>query len=785
MKFKIVLFVLIAINGRSTITTDSIRGVSKFDEPNDQKHLNLKFPDNLRSELNENNGDCIPPAEKNKLIELNQRGHIKQLQTSESHNLISLSSHAEYPAEVEANTNESKANSIQASQFIDSSITKERANNFSSKVKLPAQSLGRIDTNLSDVYRIRNLQSPNPVETENLKDKPLHGIIDLKKQRRLTKNSEKQEYLGDNHMLKSRKKLHNTLHKNFEPKQNSNFRKLHSIHLNERKKSSNSLVVNDLIHEGSLEDLNHVRKTLQNEKIISSKQADGLAEQKNDSIESPNRNLVLSIKYIRKSQAKKKKISITHITTLPPKKKSISKIKLSEEIDKAKKESLEKGDSLIKGQIEKNEEFETLKTLLGKSCIPIDVPDSSIIIPPCIQGFIKEIYHKELLCSIEEHEEVKDSQTPEAPSKFYSLPDKHITISRKISPHLTLEHIANRVKLLQALGDNEIFLGMKDNQCYIKKTGINSAAVVYLQRYTYQSLSQYFSVGPFLFTSLPHNSLQPIWKISMMRQVSYKIETIRNMCLAFSESLVNSLVLENTLNFVLRPDAGLCKIKNCEFISGEYTPLKKSDKPKPKPLAASQESKADLGNFIYEPLDQFPTYTHIPPDNKLIETAINSECSSGDVYNSFTELYSIFPSFFKYMKYFPSMDIEKFNKVKALTYEIWEENAESNVESYRSSAFNRFSTKEANDKKDEIDVEWKKLTNIIPKKNLNQFDLTTDATTGSIEEVDRHLNNEEEYTKQEKFYYEQFRKSEFDTILVHLKLARDQPEEAEQELRKI
>ena len=321
--------------------------------------------------------------------------------------------------------------------------------------------------------------------------------------------------------------------------------------------------------------------------------------------------------------------SVTVTDALPidkKKRKKISLPRLNEETTKINAQQ--------KVEIEPSPLFDELKQFLqtssdksdGKNdakglCELLETEDQKANAPMCVKKFLDNFDQELLSCS--------DDLTNDIAFDHIRYPVDHITLIAGCP----LE-IANRIKLLKALGDNEMFWGMLQGRCFIKRNAQGQAAVVYLRRRVTESFQSYFSgkvpseSNPFdqvfnnvneLFKAIEDDndsfmynkkedfhiakndasintatepvkdsgikfsprhllpskmqsfSLILVWRLMIAYQTAYKINKLLASCVGFAGPLADILYFEDPLNVLISPSkVGLCQIRGCQIVWQGY-----------------------------------------------------------------------------------------------------------------------------------------------------------------------------------------------------------------------
>lgn len=113
-------------------------------------------------------------------------------------------------------------------------------------------------------------------------------------------------------------------------------------------------------------------------------------------------------------------------------------------------------------------------------CELLETEEEKANAPTCVKRLMSNFKYDWILCTNEETIDVAFNQIR------YPIDLITLTVRNPIE-------IANRIKLLKALGDNEMFWGMLNNRCFIKRNAQGDVAVVYLRRRVTESFQSYFS----------------------------------------------------------------------------------------------------------------------------------------------------------------------------------------------------------------------------------------------------------------------------------------------------
>lgn len=229
-----------------------------------------------------------------------------------------------------------------------------------------------------------------------------------------------------------------------------------------------------------------------------------------------------------------------------------------------------------------------------------------------------------------------------------ALPEDH-----RIAIMLELEEIVRRVKTMLFLGDNEMFLGIVNNNCYIRKINdwTNKAEVVFLQRKVYKPAGMLWeeepeplrpSLKPFNFnfcTSL-------VFQMELMERLALKVWNLRNLCLYVPNKFENYLYLSTPTDMIIDPRGGLCKKSECKPSHVHYLVSPMAAKEQMNSLNMKLQVHIDM--YYHSSEHPFTSFDHMIPQLGQ-EIALLNEvpvCSEETIKSSYIDLINVYKKLF-------------------------------------------------------------------------------------------------------------------------------------------
>lgn len=395
------------------------------------------------------------------------------------------------------------------------------------------------------------------------------------------------------------------------------------------------------------EDSHSTQMTIEHQTTLrSSKSAKDLLEQKKRKAHHDNRQLKNTIYYKAKSDEKLKFVDLSKFKIETIKMKKVADVAKQKEALKKLKEQFEYQDKFKQGSqrnipidLEKNTEFKFLSSHLEGICRTVVTSEEATEANKCVGKYFDETLVKSQLCeeypiskyltnfAFDDYQVEPEKNMPPNYDQLHAkklkklkLPVYHIMASKQLDSDLALEDLVSQVKVMHELGDNDIFLGMLNNECFVKPTGSLTAAVVYLQRFTLLPVSEYFENGLFNQSVISRDRVLINWKIGMIKHLAYKFETLKNQCLLFSGPLYDGLHFDTSYNLAFKPDGkNICRFTYKECVPGklEYGFMKSF-------IQLLQPSAVKKENDLIQPVE--PT-SHVLENSGVQENKLLSENS--------------------------------------------------------------------------------------------------------------------------------------------------------------
>lgn len=318
----------------------------------------------------------------------------------------------------------------------------------------------------------------------------------------------------------------------------------------------------------------------------------------------------------------------------------------------------------------------------------------------------------------------------------------------------SFEEIVSRVKALHYLGDNEIFLGMANNTCWIVPDGEDGARIAFLQRKPERTILSLLGMDthpkyPVQNSQENYNTAVILHRLMLVEGMAAKLQALRGLCMGFQGSFVDFMVTENKFNAMFTPNSGVCRLKNCKQSLVHYNLTFDSNTHKPEIFWHHNKITS---NIIYTPMDNGkPYYSHMVPNPEIKDQAEIPECDEIEYYRNFYEPLSFFGLFLRNTN-IPQSDRNSNavvnNHLSEAIRNVWETILENEMKTARAKEVNRFNQLHSTLEDDNIYQDFKGLT----QRFINESKNIKWQNDSSKTETQFNILTREEYARSIKEY---------------------------------